>query len=49
MLAGLAAEVVAPHLVVGIAGLLGVLAVLAIGWTWRVADGHARTLHALQA
>jgi predicted MFS family arabinose efflux permease len=49
MLAGLAAEVAAPHQVVGIAGLLGVLAVLAIGWTWRTADGPARTLNASQA
>ena len=48
-LAGLAAEVVAPHQVVGVAGLLGVLAVLAIGWTWRTADGHTRTLNASQA
>jgi predicted MFS family arabinose efflux permease len=49
MLAGLAAEVAAPHQVVGIAGLLGVLAVLAIGWTWRTADGPARTLNASRA
>ena len=49
MLAGLAAEVVAPHQVVGLAGLLGVLAVLAIGWTWRSADGRARTLNASRA
>ena len=49
MLAGLAAEVAAPHQVVGAAGLLGVLAVLGIGWTWRTADGHARTLNASQA
>jgi hypothetical protein len=34
---------------VGLAGLLGVLAVLAIGWTWRTADGHARTLDASHA
>lgn len=45
-LAGLAAEVLAPHQVVGIAGALGLLAVLAVGWTWRVADGRALTLAA---
>jgi predicted MFS family arabinose efflux permease len=49
MLAGLAAEVVPPHQVVGIAGLLGALAVLAIGWTWRTADGQSFTLNASEA
>jgi hypothetical protein len=45
-LAGLAAEVLAPHQVVGIAGAVGLVAVLAVGWTWRVADGRALTLAA---
>ena len=49
MLAGLAAEAVAPHRVVGIAGLLGVAAVLAIGWTWRTADGRSQVLNASKA
>jgi MFS family permease len=49
MSAGLAAEVAAPHQVVGAAGLLGVFAVLAIGWTWRVADGRKLTLNASRA
>lgn len=48
-LAGLAGEVVAPHQVVGIAGVLGVVAVLAIGWAWKAADGHSLTLNASQA
>jgi MFS family permease len=46
MIAGLAAEVVAPHQVVGIAGVLGVFAVLAVGWAWRLANGRALTLAA---
>ncbi len=49
MLAGLAAEALAPHLVVGFAGLIGVAAALAIGWTWRTADGRARVVNASQA
>jgi predicted MFS family arabinose efflux permease len=48
-LSGLAAEVLAPHEVVGIAGVLGVAAVLAIGWTWRTADGRTRVLNASRA
>jgi predicted MFS family arabinose efflux permease len=48
-LAGLAAEALAPHEVVGIAGVLGVAAVLAIGWSWRTADGRARVLNASRA
>jgi len=48
-IAGLAAEVLAPHEVVGIAGVLGVAAVLAIGWTWRTADGRTRVLNASRA
>ncbi|MDQ3786736.1 MAG: MFS transporter, partial [Actinomycetota bacterium] len=49
MLAGLAAEAVAPHQVVGIAGLFGVAAVLAIGWTWRTANGRSQVLNASRA
>lgn len=45
-LAGLAAEVLEPHQVVGIAGAVGLVAVLAVGWTWKVADGRALTLAA---
>jgi predicted MFS family arabinose efflux permease len=36
-LAGLAAEAVRPHLVVGAAGALGLVAVAALAWTWRLA------------
>ncbi|MFC4854184.1 MFS transporter [Actinophytocola glycyrrhizae] len=49
MLAGLAAEFAAPHQVVGLAGALGVLAVLAVGWLWRSADGRNLTLAAANA
>jgi MFS family permease len=48
-LAGLAGEVLAPHQVVGTAGVLGVAAVLAIAWTWRAADGPALTMDASRA
>lgn len=41
MVAGLAAEGMAPHQVVGAAGLLGVLAAAAVGWTWRAAGARA--------
>jgi MFS family permease len=43
-LAGVAAEVAAPHQVVGIAGVLGVCAVLAVGRAWRSAKGRELTL-----
>jgi predicted MFS family arabinose efflux permease len=46
MLAGLAGEFVAPHQVIGLAGVLGVLAVVAVGRLWRAADGRALTLAA---
>jgi predicted MFS family arabinose efflux permease len=36
-LAGLAAEAVRPHVVVGAAGVLGLLGVAALAWTWRLA------------
>ncbi len=49
MLAGLAAEAVAPHQVVGIAGVLGVAAVLAIGWSWRTVTRREPILHASTA
>ncbi len=49
MLAGLAAEAVAPHQVVGIAGVLGVAAVLAIGWSWRTVIRREPILHASTA
>ncbi len=49
MLAGLAGEFAAPHQVVAIAGALGVLAVLAVSWTWRVAGGRELTLDASRA
>lgn len=48
-IAGLAAEVLAPHEVVGIAGVLGVAAVLAVGWSWRTANGRALVLDASRA
>lgn len=48
-IAGLAAEVLAPHEVVGIAGVLGVAAVLAVGWSWRTANGRTLVLDASRA
>lgn len=45
-LAGLAAEAVRPHLVVGAAGLLGLVGVAALAWTWRVARGRDLALAA---
>ncbi|HEY0449506.1 MFS transporter [Actinophytocola sp.] len=43
-LAGLAAEGMAPHQVVGVAGLLGVVAAAGVTWTWRTAEGPAGSL-----
>ncbi|OLF17815.1 MFS transporter [Actinophytocola xanthii] len=49
MLAGLAAEHIAPHQVVGLAGVLGVLAAAAVAHTWRAADGPRFALAAQPA
>jgi MFS family permease len=43
-LAGIAAEGVAPYLVVGAAGVLGVLAAGGIAWSWRLAGGSKSVL-----
>ncbi|WP_291413263.1 MFS transporter [Actinophytocola sp.] len=43
-LAGLAAEGIAPHQVVGTAGVLGVLAAVAVVWSWRTAGGRTDSL-----
>jgi MFS family permease len=45
-LAGLAAEGVAPYFVVGVAGVLGMLAALLVSWSWRTAGGKAFALAA---
>jgi MFS family permease len=44
-LAGLAAEAAAPYLVVGAAGVLGMLAAAGIAWSWRV-TGSRRAIFA---
>jgi MFS family permease len=43
-LAGLAAEGLAPYLVVGAAGVLGVLAAAGVAWSWRLAGGREAAL-----
>ncbi|MGH3758261.1 MFS transporter [Actinophytocola sp.] len=43
-LAGLAAEGVAPYAVVGMAGLLGMLAATGVAWSWRAAGGRRAAL-----
>ncbi len=43
-LAGVAAEGAAPHLVVGAAGALGVLAAAGVAWSWRAAGGREAAL-----
>ena len=45
-LAGLAAEGLGPYLVVGVAGVLGVVAALLVSWSWRAAGGRAFPLAA---
>ena len=45
-LAGLAAEGIAPYFVVGMAGVLGMLAALLVSWSWRTAGGKAFALAA---
>jgi MFS family permease len=43
-LAGLAAEGVAPYVVVGGAGVLGMAAAVGVAWSWRVANDRAPAL-----
>jgi len=44
-LAGLVAEGVAPYLVVGAAGVLGMLAAAGVAWSWRAANGRELILN----